>query len=126
MFDEAGQINYWKSLAVEDIETAEILLDKNKLRECLFFCHLCIEKILKAHYVKVKKDIAPKTHNLIYLQRESKISLEIENINFLTFLMLYQLEGRYPDYKVMIPPKEETKEKFNQTKELLQWLIKIF
>jgi HEPN domain-containing protein len=125
MFDEEGQINYWKSLAVEDLETAEILLDKNKLRECLFFCHLCIEKILKAHYVKVKKDLAPKTHRLQYLADRANIELNTNLDDFFGVLMSYQLEGRYPDDNPNIPKKLITKSYLEKTKEVLLWLIQI-
>lgn len=37
MYDIKDQIEYWRSLALEDIETADILFEKNKLKEALFF-----------------------------------------------------------------------------------------
>lgn len=49
------QIEYWKSGAVNDIDTAELLIRNNKLLHGLFFCHLVIEKIIKAHVVKTKE-----------------------------------------------------------------------
>jgi len=52
MFDLEKQIEYWKRGADSDIETAEFLISGRKYLEGLFFCHLTIEKILKALVVK--------------------------------------------------------------------------
>ena len=73
MIDYNKHIDYWKTTASSDIDTAQILIEKGKIKEGLFFCHLFIEKILKAHYVKVNSSIAPKTHDLIYLINKSNI-----------------------------------------------------
>ena len=72
MIDLAIQTEYRKSSALSDIETAEILIEKGKLKEGLFFCHLTIEKIIKAHYIKEQKALAPKTHDLLYLQKKNE------------------------------------------------------
>ena len=56
------QIKYWKNNAITDINTAEILINNKKYLHGLFFCHLTIEKIIKAHVVKWTKEIPPKTH----------------------------------------------------------------
>ena len=117
------QIEQWKSSAFSDLETAEILIENGKFLHGLFFCHLTIEKSLKAYYVKSIKDLAPKTHDLIYLSDKAKLLLEEKQQLFLVVLMKYQLEGRYPEYKVSIPSKENAKDYFNQTKELLEWLV---
>ncbi|HPJ36581.1 MAG TPA: HEPN domain-containing protein [Spirochaetota bacterium] len=61
------QIKYWIDSSSEDISTAQILIEKERFLHGLFFCHLAMEKILKAVYVKTKADFAPKTHNLLYL-----------------------------------------------------------
>ena len=117
------QVEYWKSGSVSDIETAGILIEKKKIREGLFFCHLSIEKILKSIYVKVNNDLAPKSHNLLFLIDKTNISLDNEKIDFLGILMKYQLEGRYPEYGTKLPEEKLVKEYFENTKGLLQWLI---
>lgn len=61
------QVEYWLNGANDDLEVAEILIEKRRFLHGLFFCHLVIEKALKAHVVKVTREIAPKSHNLIYL-----------------------------------------------------------
>jgi len=109
------QIKHWKKSALSDLETAEILIDKKKFLHGLFFCHLAIEKILKAHFVKIAKTIPPKTHDLIYLLKKIDISLE-EKIEFhLAILMKYQLEGRYPENLISSPSKVESEKYISTT-----------
>ena len=117
------QIEYWKSGAKSDIETAGILIDKGKYLHGLFFCHLTIEKILKANFVMQNKKVAPKTHDIIYLAEHANLKLRENDLQFLPILMKYQLEGRYPEYSPIIPPQENSNEYLNKTKDLLEWLI---
>ena len=89
-----------------------------------FFCHLVIEKAIKAHVVKKTKVIPPRSHNLILLSEKANLKIDDSNELFLGILMKYQLQGRYPDYDPIIPEKEKVQIYLNQTKELLQWLKK--
>jgi HEPN domain-containing protein len=116
------QIDYWLSSAKDDLDTAELLIGSGKIMHGLFFCHLSIEKSFKAVYVKIKKSIPPKTHNLIYLIDKMSLNINESDEEFLGVLMKYQLEGRYPDYNPSLPSKEKAKEYFDKTKELLKWL----
>jgi len=122
MLDIEKQIDYWKSSAFDDLETAKILIDKNRLLHGLFFCHLVIEKIIKAHVVKQTKNIAPRSHNLMYLSEISKLVFNENEEVFLGILMKYQLEGRYPDYNPTVPDLLKVTEYLRQTEKLLQWL----
>jgi len=122
MIDIQKQIDYWINGAEDDILTAEILISRNRLLHGLFFCHLVIEKAIKAHIVKSTKEIAPRSHNLILLSEKAKIEFENDNDIFLGVLMKYQLQGRYPDYNPVIPDNKNVQDYFNKTKELLQWL----
>ena len=91
MIDIQKQIDYWRDQAISDMETAEILIEKKKLLHGLFFCHLVIEKILKAHYVRSKEEIPPKTHQLNYLAKNSELAFSPGQLDFLGILMKYQL-----------------------------------
>lgn len=123
-FNKNTQIDYWISSAESDLDTCEILIDKGKTVHGLFWWHLTIEKPLKAHYVKVNNDYAPKTHNLIYLVQKAELSLDESQKDLIGLLLKYQLEGRYPDYKPIVPNVENAREYLQQTKELFSWLIK--
>lgn len=122
MIDLEKQINYWKTGAFDDFESAEILINKNKLIHGLFFCHLVIEKAIKAHVVKETKEIAPRSHNLIYLSEKANLIFKEEDEMFLGILMKYQLQGRYPDYNPSILDNEKVADYLVKTKNLLKWL----
>lgn len=88
----------------------------------LFFCHLTIEKALKAHVVKVTHDVPPRSHNLLFLSEIAHIEFS-DNFNDLPgILMHYQLEGRYPDFYPNIPSLNEAFQILNNTQSLLLWL----
>lgn len=122
MIDIEKQIGYWISGATEDLESAKILIERNRLLHGLFFCHLVIEKAIKAHVVKQTKDIAPRSHNLIYLSEMADLIFEDDDEIFLGILMKYQLQGRYPDYNPVIPGKTMVNGYLDQTEKLLKWL----
>ena len=116
------QIEYWRSGAVNDIDTAELLIKNNKLLHGLFFCHLVIEKIIKAHVVKASKNVPPKSHNLNWLLEKTDLKLNNEDKDFIGILMNYQLEGRYPQYYPPPPSYKIAYEYLSKTKELLSCL----
>lgn len=60
---------------INDIDTAELLINNNKLLHGLFFCHLVLEKIIKAHVVLTTKNIPPKSHDLLYLLKKNRINI---------------------------------------------------
>ncbi|MEN8127119.1 MAG: HEPN domain-containing protein [Planctomycetota bacterium] len=59
MVDIQKQIIYWSSGAEEDIAVAEELIGNKRYRHGLFFAHLALEKILKAHICKKTNELAP-------------------------------------------------------------------
>jgi HEPN domain-containing protein len=122
MFDTKKQIEYWTRGAASDIDTAGILIKNKKYLHGLFFCHLTIEKIIKAHVTKAINQIPPKSHNLFRLLEITDIEVSDENAEFLGILMKYQLEGRYPDYNPEIPDTKKVNEYLKKTKEILLWL----
>ena len=122
MIDIQKQIDYWMTSAADDIITADLLIQKKRILHGLFFCHLVIEKAIKAHYVNKIRDFAPRTHNLIYLSENAGIIFDNETQIFLGILMKYQLQGRYPDYNPVLPDQVRVDEYLKKTKALLQWL----
>lgn len=67
--------------------------------QALFFAHLVLEKLCKAHWVKDNKEnIPPKIHNLITLVSKTKLELPDADKEFLSQMNQFQLQGRYPDY----------------------------
>ncbi|MEI7727481.1 MAG: HEPN domain-containing protein [Bacteroidota bacterium] len=125
MINVAKQIEYWQGSAISNIETADILVASRKYIEGMFFCHLCIEKSLKALVVKQTGDIPIKTHDLFHLADLAKIVITEEQTGFLQILMKYQLEGRYPEYYPKAPSPGKITEYLNETKILFQCFSKM-
>jgi len=120
MINIVKQIEYWRNNAENDIETASILITSGKFIEGMFFCHLCIEKIIKALVVKQTETIPPKSHDLFYLADIAKIEITESQSDFMQILMKYQLEGRYPEHYPQAPSGNKINEYLYQTKNLLQ------
>lgn len=87
-----------------------------------FFCHLVIEKAIKAIVVKQTEEIAPRSHNLLYLAEIAKLAFSEEDEIFLGILMKYQLQGRYPDYQLNMPNNDKINNYLIKTESLLLWL----
>jgi HEPN domain-containing protein len=82
--------------------TKSLARDDNYLYS-LFFAHLTLEKLLKAHWIKDNEENYPlKTHSLVRLVEGTKLFFTEEELVFLERLNDFQLEGRYPDYQLKI------------------------
>jgi hypothetical protein len=65
MIDIEKQVAYWREGAAEDWLVAVELVDLGRTRHGLFFAHLALEKMLKAHVCRVTQDLAPRIHPLL-------------------------------------------------------------
>lgn len=120
--DVQKQIEFWKASAEEDFAAAESLLEKGHFRHCLFFAHLAIEKMLKAHVTRQTEDVPPRIHNLVRLAEIASLKLELEQENFLREFGIYQLEGRYPDTEQVLLGLDTAREEISKAREMLEWL----
>ena len=92
-------IDYWISTAAEDCISVEVLFDRKRYLHGLFWAHLTLEKLAKAHWVKShEENIPPKVHNIVWLLEESGVDLGKEAMAFLVKFNRFQLSTRYPDY----------------------------
>ena len=124
MINIEKQIKYWEKGAFDDLDSAKILIERKRLLHGLFFCHLVIEKIIKAHVVKFTNEIAPRSHNLIFLSEKANLTFDDDDEIFLGILMKYQLQGRYPDYNPIIPEISNVNNYLIRTEKVLIWLKK--
>ena len=125
MINIAKQIEYWSNTAENDIETAAILVTSSKYIEGMFFCHLSIEKIIKALVVKQTENIPVRSHDLFYLIEIAKINITEEQSGFMQILMKYQLEGRYPEFYPKAPSTDKINDYLNKAKNLLECFKKM-
>ena len=85
------QIDYWTNGANQDIVTANLPIREKRTLHGLFFCHLVIEKALKANVVRKIGDFAPRTYNMIYLSENAELEFDDSTQIFLGILIKYQL-----------------------------------
>ena len=92
-------IQHWIDTAQYDWEGAEGAFGIKRYLHCLFWAHLTLEKLAKAHWVKTNTDnIPPKVHNIVWILEEANVDLGEDIIDFLKEFNRFQLSGRYPDY----------------------------
>jgi hypothetical protein len=125
-FDVEKEIAYWRNLAFMDLQFASRLIEREEEETlyCLFFLHLALEKIFKAHIVKQTKQLPLKTHNLLLLAEIGKVKLSEEQNDFCGRINLYNIESRYPNLFIPSATLQKAKEYFEQTKEILEWLVR--
>jgi HEPN domain-containing protein len=120
--DTQKQVDYWKSSGEEDLEAARSLLERKHIRHAMFFAHLAIEKILKAHVTRRTGRVPPRIHHLGRLAERAALKVSPERLEFLREFGVYQLEGRYPD-AAQIPLDSDTARKdFTEAEEMVKWL----
>lgn len=120
--DVQKQIAYWSNGSEEDLDAARDLLRQKHYRHSMFFAHLAIEKILKAHVVKKTKRMPPKIHNLARLAEIAELKLDEARTRILLEFDVYQLAGRYPDSaQAKIDVKTATRE-FSTAEGMVEWL----
>ena len=122
--DVHKQVKYWVKSSIEDLHVARKLINDGLTRHGLFFLHLALEKILKAHVCKTIQDVPPRIHDLIRLLNIAGIVLDQEKIDLLAKVNTFNLEGRYPEYEIPLTSLRKTREYLAQAEELIKWLSK--
>lgn len=118
-------IDYWITTAEHNYNTAKFLFKGRRYPECLFFCHLMIEKILKALVVKHTKLHAPHTHKLVRLAGLANINLTTKQFENLTTITEFNIATRYYEIKFDFYKKctrAYTEKYFLISQELYLWL----
>jgi len=120
--DVDEQVEYWTTGSAEDLAAAESLVEAGHLRHGLFFAHLALEKILKAHVVRRTKGVPPRIHSLPRLAAMAELGISGERMDFLREFGAYQIEGRYPDTEQLEIDNDLAREELRRTREMLTWL----
>jgi len=123
MINIQKQIAYWRQGSEEDWAVAQELVDRGRVRHGLFFAHLALEKILKAHVCAKTQDLAPRIHNLLDLAERAGAPLTPQRRKTLARLNAFCLAGRYPEALPPVPSATQARALMKQSKEVLTWLI---
>lgn len=127
--EQKKQINYWIISAKRNWLTALDLFRTTHYDACLFFCHLTLEKVLKAFFVKKTKKSAPYVHNLEQLAQVAGLDLTDNQILSLRTITTFNIAGRYDEEKFAFYKKctkDFTSRHLRMAKELYLWLRKEF
>ena len=125
MNTEQDIIKYWDEASKQDFETAQILYSNKKYHHALFFCHLTVEKILKAIIVKSTKTAPPLIHDLVRLAEKTGIELTEKLKDELAEISVFNIKARYDDYKLSFykkANKQFTSKYITMTKRILKCL----
>ena len=123
-FDVEKQIEYWRGLVNKDLAFAEKLIVRDsETAYGLFFVHMALEKIIKAHVVRQTRTFPPKNHNLVALVNLGKLNLSQEQSDFCGKINVYNIEARYPGIFAESPTVEKASQYLAYAKELISWLI---
>ena len=123
MIDIDKQVTYWRNGAIEDWEVAQELVSKGRGRHGLFFAHLAIEKLMKAHVCRHTQDLAPRIHNLVRLAEMAALSLNQTQIDIIAEMNAFSIEGRYPDSLISPLSQGEAQDYLSRAEEVYQWLM---
>ena len=123
-------IKYWSKSSKKDFQVARDLFKLKYYSQCLFFCHLSVEKLLKGMVVEKINDFAPYTHDLQRLAEIAGISLDSEQEQILEVISTFNVAGRYPRAKLEFYKTYNNTgraQKYLETTDnLLKWLKKEF
>ena len=121
-------INYWKQTSSKDWKASHNAFQSKDYIHSLFWSHLVLEKLLKAHWIKNhESNHPPKVHNLLYLADNAPLSLNPDQRIFLEKMNAFQLEGRYPDYQNTLfksTNKKFTEQTLKEVNNIRLWLLR--
>ncbi len=119
------QAQKWLEQSDYDWETAKALFRSRRYVYCIFMCHLAIEKALKGLYSEIKKQLPPRTHNLLFFVKELTLSVPPDLLDFMGKLNDVSVVTRYPEdlqKVVKAYPRRVAQEYLNKTYEVLKWI----
>jgi HEPN domain-containing protein len=92
-------ISYWVGSSESNYASMRNMFVNKEYVWSLFVGHLCIEKLLKAYYVKEIDAMAPRVHDLYKLAMKCKLEMTEEQMDALQYVTLFNIEARYEGYK---------------------------
>ncbi|MBN1592973.1 MAG: HEPN domain-containing protein [Candidatus Coatesbacteria bacterium] len=126
--DSQGQeskIRSWIAGAEEALEVAHSLLSSGKFVFSVFFCHLAIEKTLKAAVIAETGNVAPKTHNLRYLSGQAGLPAGGREFEFISILSDVSVPTRYPEdlgHSLSGYTEDVVRDYLERTREAIDWI----
>jgi HEPN domain-containing protein len=120
-------VNYFLESSNEDWKIAQKLFQTKDFGYSLFFCHLTLEKLLKALVVTHTNNPPAHTHFLLRLAEQAELPLTKSQVKNLKDITKFNIAGRYDDEKQefkKLATHTYTLKYLKITEELLIWLRK--
>jgi|SRR3989344_2533853 len=122
---KADVVHKWVQSAQEDLQVAKELLSNKRNAYCLFFCQLCLEKLLKALIIEHTDDAPPITHDLVKLAIAAGLTSTDTQVIRLREITTFNIEARYDIHKDRLYKKatpDFTNTYMIITEELFLWI----
>jgi HEPN domain-containing protein len=123
MVDIRKVVAHWRTGAREDWEVASDLVERGHLRHGLFFAHLALEKVLKAHVCQQTGDVAPHLDDLVRLASAASLPLDDHRRDVLAKMNAYALAGRSPDALPATVTPTDARDRLANAREVFEWLM---
>jgi len=124
VLDIEKQVTYWRESSFRAFRSVPVLQQEGFWSEALFWSHLAVENLLKAHVVKATRDTPPYIHKLLRLGELAEIDLSADQLQLCEELSKYQRLARYPDEAIQEPDAELARSLVHRAKEFHAWLLK--
>lgn len=124
MVDIQKIVGHWRAGALEDWEVARDLVQRGHFRHGLFFAHLALEKVLKAHVCQQTGELAPYIHDLVRLAGLAGVELDAGRRDALARMNAYALAGRYPDTLAVTLRPADAQSRLSEAGEVFEWFMK--
>ncbi|MDX2196040.1 MAG: HEPN domain-containing protein [Cytophagales bacterium] len=115
----------WVESSNEDFDAMVDMYNSGRYSWSMFIGHLCVEKLLKAYYIKIMHEHCINTHNLLRICELAGLSLtQVQKQDFAT-ITTFNIRARYDDYKQDFHKKctkEFTDEWIEKIKSHRQWI----
>lgn len=92
-------INAWVKSSDDNYDEMLDFFKINRNNWSLFIGHLCLEKLLKAYFIKVHHKHSQNLHNLIRIAELSNLELTIDQRNDFAVITTFNISARYDDFK---------------------------
>ncbi len=122
---EKDLIKFWINGSDEALKVAEDLYRLDHRSFCLFFCHLTLEKALKAILAKKFPGESYYIHSLSKLATTAGLNLPTGWLETLDEISTFNVKARYNDIKLELYKRATpayTERFLSKTKEIQQWL----
>ena len=116
------EIKKWMEQAKADYKTAKVNFDGERYYAAVQFCQQCLEKSLKALWMKKFKKEFPYIHDLTFFMKKLELPIRYENI--CKDLTTAYAETKYPTDVIPLKKftKSDAKEILKDTNEVLKWI----